>query len=76
MVAAEFVATPECRCPAPRDCAAGSCANVSAAACSCSAAAKVAVRFCPALSISEQQIDAAVAVFRDAVAAVAGGEAP
>ena len=32
---------------------------------------EIAVRFCPALTISEKQIDAAIAVFRKALAAVA-----
>ena len=32
-----------------------------------------AVRFCPALTITEKQIDAAVAVFREAVAAAKTG---
>jgi 4-aminobutyrate aminotransferase len=72
MVAAEFVATPECCCPAPetRGQVVRECFRRGVLVLGCG---ESAVRFSPALSISEEQIDAAVAVFRAAVAAVAGG---
>jgi 4-aminobutyrate aminotransferase len=74
MVAAEFVATPGCDCPAPetRGRVVRECFQRGLLLLGCG---ESAVRFCPALTISEQQIDAGVAVFRDAVATVVGCEA-
>jgi 4-aminobutyrate aminotransferase len=73
MVAAELVATPQCQCPASetRGQVVRECFRRGVLVLGCG---ESAIRFSPALTISEQQIDAAIAVFRDAVAAVKGGQ--
>ncbi len=69
MVAADFVADRESRRGRPARCGTASSWSVSAAGVLALGCGESAVRFCPALTITEKQIDAAVGVFREAVAA-------